>query len=122
VGLPDSTQNSGRAIKWLGRQQPQAGKSEYQMTIEQEDIDLDAVRGVISVWEGILMGRVHAERAQASPDEASIAEMTQVMYESAIERKSLRAGDTVAIEAASVKYAALIAAYRTSEKEISPHG
>jgi LmbE family N-acetylglucosaminyl deacetylase len=92
------------------------------MTIEDEDIDLDAVRGVISVWEGIVMGRVHAERALPHPDHSRIAEMTQVMYESARERKSLRTGDGVAIEEARVKYAALISAYRASSVEAGKHG
>jgi hypothetical protein len=92
------------------------------MTIEDEDIDLDAVRGVIGVWEGILMGRVHAERALPNPDEASIGEITQAMYESARERKSLRAGDAVAVEEARVKYAALISAYRASTLEAGQHG
>jgi hypothetical protein len=87
------------------------------MTIESEDNDLEAVRDVISVYKGILIARIYAERALAQPDEVRIAAMTEEMYASARESKALHVVDIAGIRDARVKYVALIAAHRASQTE-----
>ncbi|RUR71908.1 hypothetical protein EJP67_33160 [Variovorax guangxiensis] len=83
--------------------------------IDEEDMQLDAVRGVIGVWEGIVQSLIRAERDNAGADPARLEELQRALYAAARERHALRAADHASVAIARSKYAELIAAHRRAQ-------